>query len=64
MLAKPVVKGEGQHPLYRELTEAMLKADDLGDSSFATKLARYGITQEQLSDVLWNFEQFLVDRQG
>lgn len=64
MFEKIVVKGEGIHPLYRELTMAMPKADDLGDDSFAKKLAGYGITQENPRDVMWNFEKFLVDRQG
>ncbi|MNR78887.1 Hydroperoxy fatty acid reductase gpx1 [compost metagenome] len=64
MFEKIVVKGEGIHPLYRELTQAVSKANDLGDDTFAKKLAGYGITHEQPSDVMWNFEKFLVDRQG
>jgi glutathione peroxidase len=64
MFEKIVVKGEGIHPLYRELTRAVPKADDLGDDSFAKKLAGYGITHENPSDVMWNFEKFLVNRQG
>ncbi len=64
MFEKIVVKGEGIHPLYRELTQAAPKANDLGDDSFAKKLAGYGITQEYPSDVMWNFEKFLVNRQG
>lgn len=64
MFEKIVVKGEGIHPLYRALTQAEPKANDLGDASFAQKLAGYGIKQENPSDVLWNFEKFLVNRQG
>lgn len=64
MFEKIVVKGEGIHPLYLALTQAVPKADDLGDDSFAKKLARYGIVQENPSDIMWNFEKFLIDRQG
>ena len=64
VMAKLVVKGEGQHPLYAALTQAIPEADHLGDRSFAAKLAEYGMRQEQPHDVLWNFEKFLLDRQG
>lgn len=64
MFEKIIVKGEGIHPLYQNLTLAEPQADDLGDSSFAENLAKYGIKQDQPGAVLWNFEKFLVDRQG
>lgn len=64
MFEKIVVKGAGIHPLYRTLTQAQPKADSLGDDSFAQKLADYGIQQAQPDDVSWNFEKFLVDREG
>lgn len=64
MFAKIVVKGPGIHPLYRALVEALPTADALGDTSFREKLAQYGIQQEAPSDVLWNFEKFLVSRDG
>ncbi len=64
MFEKIVVKGEGIHPLYRALTGLQPQADDLGDGTFRQKLAGYGIKQEQPSDVLWNFEKFLVGRDG
>ena len=64
MFEKIVVKGEGIHPLYQALTQAQPKADDLGDDGFAKKLAGYGIVQAKPDDVAWNFEKFLIDRQG
>lgn len=64
MFEKIVVKGEGIHPLYQALTQAVPQADDLGDDSFARKLAGYGIKHENARDVMWNFEKFLVNRQG
>ena len=64
MFEKIVVKGEGIHPLYQALTQAVPKADDLGDDTFAKKLAGYGITHENPRDIMWNFEKFLVNRRG
>jgi glutathione peroxidase len=64
MFEKIVVKGPGIHPLYAALIEAAPKADDLGDGTFAKKLEAYGIRQEKPDDVAWNFEKFLVDREG
>jgi glutathione peroxidase len=64
MFEKIVVKGEGQHPLYAQLTEAQPKALEAEGSAFRARLAGHGITQEKESDVLWNFEKFLVGRDG
>ena len=64
MFEKIVVKGEGLHPLYRALTEAVPTAEAFGDDAFARRLADYGIVQEQPGDVLWNFEKFLIGRDG
>ena len=64
MFEKIVVKGEGIHPLYRALIDAQPNAEDFGDDGFATRLATYGIPRGAPSDVLWNFEKFLVDRRG
>lgn len=64
MFEKIVVKGPGIHPLYGALTSAAPRADDLGDDSFRKALAGYGIVQEKPDDVLWNFEKFLVGRNG
>lgn len=64
MFEKIVVKGDGIHPLYAALTAAQPRAEDFGDDSFAKKLAGYGLVQEKPSDVMWNFEKFLVSRDG
>lgn len=64
MFAKIVVKGAGQHPLYSELTSQQPKARTAPGSNFREKLAGYGITPATESEVLWNFEKFLVDRDG
>ena len=64
MFEKISVKGQDQHPLYASLIEAQPEAIDKPGSDFKEKLAGYGITQEKPTDVLWNFEKFLVSREG
>jgi len=58
------VKGEQQHPLYAALTAAQPVAQDPGQGTMRTKLEGYGFTQAAPADVLWNFEKFLVGRDG
>jgi glutathione peroxidase len=64
MFSKIVVKGVGQHPLYGALTRARSEARTLGDSGFRQKLIGYGIQVGEPNEILWNFEKFLIDRQG
>lgn len=59
---KVSVKGEDQHPLYAELTAAQPEA--IGDGPLRERLAGMGIADGQPGDVLWNFEKFLVNREG
>lgn len=60
MFEKIVVKGEGQHPLYSFLTSAMPDAQTKPNSEFA----KYGLKRDKPTDILWNFEKFLVNRKG
>jgi glutathione peroxidase len=64
LFEKITVKSEGRHPLYDHLIGAQPKAHFAPDSTFRSKLESYGIRPERDSDVLWNFEKFLVDRKG
>jgi len=64
MFEKIVVKGAGQHPLYAQLIKEQPKALEAEGSGFRAKLASYGITPDNETDVLWNFEKFLVGRDG
>lgn len=64
MFEKIVVKGPGQHALYQRLVQEQPRAQEKAGSDFRAKLAGYGITQAQPSDVLWNFEKFLISRDG
>ena len=64
MFEKITVKGPGQHALYQQLVAAQPQAQDKPDSGFRAKLASYGISQEHPGDVLWNFEKFLISKDG
>lgn len=63
MFAKIVATGEGRHPLYSELIAAQPKAENAGES-MREKLQGYGITPTPEPEVLWNFEKFLIARDG
>jgi glutathione peroxidase len=62
LFSKISVVGPAQHPLYKSLVEAQPKAE--GGDTFRTNLAGYGMTPNPEPDVLWNFEKFLVGRDG
>jgi glutathione peroxidase len=64
MFSKLVVKGPGQHPLYRALTLAQPEARSLPGSNFRAMLVKHGIDVGLAHDILWNFEKFLVNRRG
>ncbi len=63
VFAKASVVGAGKQPLYAELVEAA--PTKLGDAEgFRAKLRDYGMTPNEDPEVLWNFEKFLVGRDG
>ncbi|KVZ11881.1 glutathione peroxidase [Burkholderia stagnalis] len=62
LFSKISVVGGDQHPLYRTLTQAQPQAT--GDGPFRERLKGYGIEPNPAPDVLWNFEKFLVSRDG
>jgi glutathione peroxidase len=64
IFSKISVKGDDQHPLYRTLIDAQPAAIEKPGSDFKAKLAGYGIVPESPTDVLWNFEKFLIGRDG
>ena len=63
LFSKISVVGEDQHPLYRELTTAVPRAEGDPDS-FRERLRSFGIAANDEPDILWNFEKFLVARDG
>lgn len=63
MFAKADVTGPDKQPLYAALTEAL--PEKQGDAAgWRVKLSGYGMTPTQDPEVLWNFEKFLIGRDG
>lgn len=61
---KIIVKGEGQHPLYKALTEGKKVAVKNADGGFEKKLTDKGLITGKDEDIHWNFEKFLIDSEG
>ena len=62
MFSKMSIVGEDKHPLYAALTKAVPEAT--GEGPMREKLAGYGMTPNPKPEVLWNFEKFLIGRDG
>lgn len=58
------VKGDDQHELYRYLTASKGDADINNGNEFEEKLAGFGQTRSNPSDILWNFEKFVIAKDG
>lgn len=63
LFSKISVKGADQNPLYKFLTTEKPETD-VNDGEFETKLKGYGSTRSEPSEVLWNFEKFLIGKNG
>jgi glutathione peroxidase len=62
LFSKISVVGPTQHPLYKSLTAAQPKAE--GGDTMRKNLVGYGITPNPEPEVLWNFEKFVIGRDG
>jgi len=63
LFSKISVKGDDQHQLYHYLTET--KPDtDVNDGGLEERLKGYGSVRSKPNEVLWNFEKFLVGKNG
>lgn len=63
MFSKIVVTGPDKHPLYAALTAA--KPDAAGDGeAFRERLRGFGKTPNPVPEILWNFEKFVLGRDG
>ena len=63
LFAKADVTGEGKQPLYAALTEAAPHKQ--GDAAgWRERLRGYGMTPTEDPEVLWNFEKFLIGKDG
>jgi len=64
MFAKIEVTGPQAHPLYKALTEAVPKAVTKPGEDMRKRLQDYGLTPNPEPEVLWNFEKFVVGKDG
>lgn len=64
MFSKIEVNGEGRHPLYKALIAAQPKATLPEGSEFYQRLASKGREPLKPENILWNFEKFLIGRDG
>ena len=62
LFSKISVKGEDIHPLYAGLTAA--RPDAVGEGPMRDRLKGFGIATGEPGEVVWNFEKFLVGRDG
>jgi glutathione peroxidase len=64
MFEKITVVGEAKHPLYSALIAAQPKAISTSEVPFSENLKKYGIEPNAEPEILWNFEKFVVNREG
>jgi glutathione peroxidase len=63
MYEKIAVTGADKHPLYAALTSA--KPDTDNDAApFRERLKGFGMTPNEAPELLWNFEKFLIGKDG
>lgn len=64
MFQKIAVTGSDCHPLFQELIAGEPEATVKEPGVFRKRLTDFGMTPNPAPGILWNFEKFLVDRDG
>ena len=64
MFAKIEVNGEGRHPLYQQLITAQPKATVNEGEPLKAKLGEMNLLPADETDIMWNFEKFLIGKNG
>ena len=62
LASKTSVAGAGKHPLYAALIA--VQPDAQGDGPWRARLQGFGIAMNPAPEVQWNFEKFLINRDG
>ena len=64
MFSKIEVTGPNTHPLYQALIAAHPKTISTEETDFRAALQGYGMTPNPEPGILWNFEKFVVGKDG
>jgi len=64
LFGKVHINSQPRHPLYGALIAAQPVAQPSGQPQLRDTLAKHRLLPAQESDVMWNFEKFLVGRDG
>lgn len=64
MFSKICVNGDARHPLYRLLVAAKPKAEANPEGGLRARLAERDLLPAGDTDIMWNFEKFLIGRDG
>lgn len=64
MFSKIEVNGAARHPLYQQLIAAQPQATVTAEQGLKTKLGDKDLLPASASDIMWNFEKFLIGKNG
>ncbi len=64
LFSKIAVVGPSKHPLYAALIDALPHSEGAGKQGMIDGLVRFGVTPNQEPELMWNFEKFLLGRDG
>lgn len=64
LFAKLRINSAPRHPLYATLIAAQPQATPAGESKLHETLGKHGLLPKGETDVMWNFEKFLIGRDG
>jgi glutathione peroxidase len=64
LFSKVNINSPPRHALYDRLIAAQPQARPSGTGALTEALAKHGLLPKRQGDVLWNFEKFLVGRDG
>jgi len=64
MFAKIEVNGASRHPLYQQLIAAAPESVKTADQALRGRLAERDLVPADETDIMWNFEKFLVGKDG
>jgi glutathione peroxidase len=64
LFGKVRINSTPRHPLYAALIAAQPRAQPSGSAQLRDTLAQHKLLPSQETDVMWNFEKFLIGRDG